>query len=226
VNVDGYVNLRSFVTFALPLKFIKSNLNLNTGVSYAKQPGVVNRNEIESKSYTYSLGSVIASNVSEFVDFTVSYTANFNRVNSSSIQKNQKVNSTENYFNHLGSVQFNLLTKKGWFLQNDLSNRLYSGYGVGFDQNYWLWNMAAGKKFLKDRKGELKISVFDLLEQNVSINRDITESYIEDVRNRVLTRYFMLTFTYNLRNFGKAPAPTNRGNFNRGEGFDRGNQRF
>ncbi|MGZ3951805.1 MAG: outer membrane beta-barrel protein, partial [Flavisolibacter sp.] len=111
--------------------------------------------------------------------------------------------------------------------QNDLSNRLYSGYGAGVDQNYWLWNLAAGKKFLKNKKGELKVSVFDLLKQNVSISRDITESYIEDVRNKVLTRYFMLTFTYNLRNFGKAAPPaSNRGNFNRGDGFDHGDHRF
>jgi hypothetical protein len=226
VNLDGYVNLRSFITFAVPVKFIKSNLNLNSGISYQKQPGLINSNYIESQSYTYSLGSVIASNVSEFVDFTVSYTANFNRVNATGIKNNQKVVTTNNYFNHVGSVQFNLLTKKGWFLQNDLNNNLYSGYGAGVDQNYWLWNLAAGKKFLKNRKGELKLSVFDLLEQNVSITREIADSYIEDVRNRVLTRYFMLTFTYNLRNFGK-PAPPSRGNFNRGgEGFDRGNQRF
>jgi len=200
---------------------------MNTGVSYARQPGLVNINEIESKSYTYSLGTVIASNVSEFVDFTLSYTANFNRVNASSIQMNEKVITQNNYFNHLASVQFNLLAKKGWFLQNDLSNRLYSGYGAGVDQDYWLWNLAAGKKFFKNRKGELKLSVFDLLKQNVSLTRDITESYIEDVRNRVLTRYFMLTFTYNLRNFGTAATRTmNRGNFNRGDGMDRGNQRF
>ena len=227
VNLDGYINLRSFITFAVPLKFMKSNLNLNTGVSYAKQPGIVNTNEIESRSYTYSLGTVIGSNVSEFVDFTVSYTANFNRVNATSIQKNVKTTSLDNYFNHLASVQSNLLTKKGWFIQNDLSNRLYSGYGVGVDQDYWLWNMALGKKFMKNRKGELKVSVFDLLKQNVSINREITDSYIEDVRSRVLTRYFMLTFTYNLRNFGTAATrSTNQGNPNRGGGFDRGNQRF
>jgi hypothetical protein len=35
----------------------------------------------------------------------------------------------------------------------------------------------------------------------------------------------MLTFTYNLRNFGKAAPPSfNRGNFNRGDGFNRGDR--
>ena len=34
VNIDGYTNLRSFLTFAVPLKFIKSNLNMNVGKSF------------------------------------------------------------------------------------------------------------------------------------------------------------------------------------------------
>lgn len=226
VNLDGYINLRSFVTFAMPLRFIKSNWNMNGGVSYSKQPGLVNSDKIESKNYTYSFGSVIASNVSEFIDFTVSYNGNYSTVNATNIGNTGKVRTKSNYFNHTASVQFNLLSKKGWFLQNDLTNRLYSGYGSGVDQDFWLWNLAAGKKFLKNRKGELKLSVFDLLGQNISISRNITESYIETLRNKVITRYFMLTFTYNLRNFGKAATRTfNRGNFNR-EGLDHGNQRF
>jgi vacuolar-type H+-ATPase subunit D/Vma8 len=71
--------------------------------------------------------------------------------------------------------------------------------------------MSAGKKLLKDQRGELRLSVFDLLKQNQAIRRNVTENYIEDVQNDVLQQYFMLTFTYNLRNFGTA-AGRSRGN--------------
>jgi hypothetical protein len=71
-----------------------------------------------------------------------------------------------------------------------------------------------GKKFLANQKGELKLSVFDLLKQNQSISRNVTETYIEDIQNQVLQQYFMLTFTYNLRNFGAAAAPARRNNRN------------
>jgi hypothetical protein len=66
--------------------------------------------------------------------------------------------------------------------------------------------MSAGKKILKDQRGELRVSVFDLLKQNQAIRRNVTENYIEDVQNDVLQQYFMLTFTYNLRNFGTAAS--------------------
>lgn len=60
------------------------------------------------------------------------------------------------------------------------------------------------KKVLKDQKGELRLTVFDLLKQNQSITRDVTETYIRDVQNRMLTQYFVVAFSYNLRNFGTA----------------------
>ena len=103
------------------------------------------------------------------------------------------------------------MSKNGWFLQNDLNNQLYSGLTAGYNQNYFLWNMSAGKKFLKNQRGELKASVFDLLKQNRSISRNVNETYIEDVRNQVLQQYFMLTFSYSLRNFGAAATKTGAG---------------
>jgi hypothetical protein len=201
VNLDGYWSARSFFTLGMPLNFIKSNLNLNSGVSYSRIPGLIDNVKNMSNSYNYNVGAVIASNINEFVDFTVSYSANFNVIKNS-IQS--ELNN--NYFNQVASVQLNLLSKNGWLFQNDLNNQMYRGLTSSFNQNYWLWNMAAGKKFLKDQKGELKLSVFDLLKQNQAISRTATETYIEDVQNDVLQQYFMLTFTYKLRNFGTAAA--------------------
>ncbi len=199
VNLDGYNSLRSFFTFATPVKFIKSNLNLNAGVTLSRLPGIINNQLNKSNTITYTLGTVIASNVSQYVDFTVSYSANFNNVtNDLSSSLDQK------YFSHTASVQLNLLSKKGWFFQTDLNNQLYSGLSQGFNQSYFLWNISTGKKFLKNQQGELRLSVFDVLKQNQSITRTVSETYIEDVQNRVLKQYFMLTFAYNLRNFGKA----------------------
>jgi uncharacterized membrane protein YgcG len=212
VNLDGYWSIRSFLTYGAPVKFIKSNVNVNGGFSYSKLPGLVNNVESVSDNYTYNVGAVAASNVSEHVDFNLSYNASFNNVkNSSQPQLNN------NYFTHIAGIQFNLLSKSGWFFQNDLNNQAYNYKSSTIpDQNFWLWNVAAGKKFLKEQKGEVKISVFDLLKQNRSVSRTITESYIEDLQNRVLTQYFMLTFSYKLKNFGTAkPNPQTNRDFRR-----------
>ena len=205
VNTSGYLSARSFFTYGLPVKFIKSTFNLNVGLSYTNAPGVVDNIVGSSKSTTYNLGAVVASNISQYVDFTVSYSGNINHVkNSISPQQN------DNYFTQTAGLQANLLTKTGWFLQNDITNQSYKGLANGFNQSYFLWNAAVGKKFLKSQNGEVKLSVFDLLQQNQSITRNTSDpSYIEDIQNQVLQQYFMLTFTYKLKNFGKAPPPGN-----------------
>jgi hypothetical protein len=193
VNLDGYYSLRSFLTYGLPLKFIKSTVNLNAGFTWAANPGIVNNVSTLSNNYAYSGGAVIASNISQYIDFTLSYSGTYNV-----IQPQQN----KNYFSQTIGIKFNLLDKKGWFFNNDLSNQSYSGLTAGFNQNYWLWNVAAGKKFFKNQNGELKLSVFDLLNQNQSVTRTVTGTYVEDDRNLVLQQYFMLTFTYKLKSFG------------------------
>ena len=215
VNADGYVSLRSFLTYAMPVKFIKSNINLNSGFTWSKIPGIVNYANSITNNYVYSAGAVVSSNISEYIDFNLSYNVNYNVANSS-IQLQQN----NNYTMQSAGLQIKLLSKKGWFIHNDISNISYSGLSSGFNQSYWLWNAAIGKKFLKKQAAELKLSVFDLLKQNRSITRTVSDSYIEDVQNQVLTQYFMLTFSYKLKNFG-SPRPTNNGRGNRqgGMGF-------
>lgn len=212
VNLDGYKSLRTFFTYSMPLKFIKTTLNLNAGFSYSNTPGLVNYLTTKTNAYAYNSGVVLASNISEYVDFNLSYSANFNNSNTKSVTST----STNKYINQSAGAQVNLLSKKGWFLQNDVSGNTYSGLSSGLNQSFWLWNAAIGKKILKKQAGELKLSVFDLLKQNQSISRTITGPVTEDVQTQVLQQYFMLTFTYKLKNFG-TPA-TRQGYFNRGEG--------
>ena len=207
MNLDGYRSLRSFFTFSQPVKFLKSNINLSTGFEYSKLPGIINNEIATTNNYVYSGRVGLASNINEYIDFNLSYNINFNNAKSSDEFGDNK------YVNQAAGIQTNFLTKNGWFLQNDVSSQSYTGMSDGYNQSYWLWNAAIGKKFLKSQAAELKLSVFDLLKQNQSISREVTATYIEDSQSRVLQQYFMLTFTYSLKNFGKGRASSmeNRG---------------
>ena len=195
VNVPGYWSVRSFLTYGQSVKWIKSNVNVNGGITYNSLPGLIDNTKTTTNNYNYNAGAVIASNVSEYVDFNLSYSVNFNVIQGQ--PQNNQVSQN-------AGIQFNLLSKKGWFFQNDLSNESYNYKGSTPDQSFWLWNISVGKKFLKGQKGEIKASVFDLLKQNKSITRTVTEVYVEDVQSQVLRQYFMITLSYKLKNFGKA----------------------
>lgn len=197
VNMNGYKNLNTFLTYSFPIKPIKSNFNFSTGYSYTQRPGMIDYVETKTTNSGISVGSVLSSNISEYVDFSLSYNAQFNNATTTDGQPSNR------YVTQNAGLNANLLSKSGWFIQNDLSYQSYSGLSQNMNQSFWLWNAAIGKKFLKNQAGELKLSVFDLLDQNQSIARTIDANYIQDTRNLVLQQYFMLTFTYSLRNFGK-----------------------
>lgn len=203
LNFDGYRNVRTLVNYSNPLKFIKSTLSLNASFNYVRIPGFINSKAVITNNFIYSGGISITSNISEYIDYTVSYNANFNKTNSTASGKRNAVNQSM-------GAQFNLLNKKGWFIQNDFGYQINTGLSAGLNQQFGLWNAALGRKFLAKNAGELKLSVYDLLKQNQSINRTADENRIQDVQNLVLQQYFMLTFTYSLKNFGTAAKQTKR----------------
>ena len=79
---------------------------------------------------------------------------------------------------------------------------MYSGLSAAYDKNYVIWNAGIGYKFLKKQAGDLRLVMTDILNQNTSISRNITDTYIEDSRTTILRRYVMLVFTYTFKNFG------------------------
>lgn len=201
-NLSGAWNAQTFVTYGLPVTFIKSNLNLNAGLTYRLTPSLINGAVNEANTYNASGGLALSSNISQQLDFNIGYSATYNIVENS---LQPELNS--NFFFHTATLRFNWMPWKRIRINTDLAQTLYTGLGKAFNTNFTLWNAAIGYKFLKDNKAEVSLSVFDILGQNTSVGRNVTETYVEDSINQVLTRYFMLNFTYNLRSFGSPPAP-------------------
>ncbi len=216
VNLENAYNVRGFMTLGIPVKPLKSNFNLNTNLGYVASPGLINNQVNYSYNTNISQGIVVGSNISENIDFTLSYTFNFNNVeNSLRPQLNTK------YYNQTASVRGNFTLGKGLVIQTDLTHQQYTGLADSFNQQFTLWNMAFAKKILKKQAGELKLTVFDLLKQNTSIARNTTATYLEDVNSLVLKQYFMLSFTYTLRAFGMGGQPQRKERNNSEDGNDR-----
>jgi hypothetical protein len=202
VNLDGAWNGRILTTIGFPVKPIKSNLNFNTGFSYNRLPSLINTRANFSNTYGINVGAVLSSNISEKIDFSLTYNINYNIVDNT-IQP--QLNN--NYFFQIGSVTFNWEFWKGFFIQNSVTYQNYNGISSNINDQYTLWNFNLGKKIFKNKSGEIKLSCYDILDQNKSLNRSVTDTYIEDSNTQVLQQYFMLAFTYSLRNFtGKVPT--------------------
>ncbi len=202
VNLNGYYYLRGFFVYGFPVTAIKSNLNINGGLTYNHTPSLINGRLNYSNSYSSSGGVFIGSNVSEKLDFSLGYTGNYTTVNNS-VQKQ----SDNSYFSHTATLKLNWIFYKGFVFNTELNQTLYNGLTQSFNQQYYLWNAYIGYKFLKNQALEAKVSVFDILNQNRSIGRNITGQYTEDYNTTVLKRYAMFTLTYTLKNFKNGSPP-------------------
>ena len=65
-------------------------------------------------------------------------------------------------------------------------------------QKYWLWRAAVNYTFLKDERGVLKLSAFDILNQVRDADIYTNQNQVIFSTNNTLQRYFMLSFTYNM----------------------------
>ena len=200
-NLDNYYNLRFFFNYSFAVKKLKSNININAGCNNNNVPALINKQVNYSNTTAPSFGLVISSNISEKVDFTISSNSAYNIV-TNSLQSD--LNSE--YLNQTSRVKLNLNPWKGLIFTAEYNNQIYTGLSDGFNQNISLLNGAIGYKFLKDNKADIRLFVFDVLNQNQSIQRNITETYIEDTQTNILQRYFMLIFTYNIKKYYKNDA--------------------
>lgn len=213
-NMTGYYNLRSYVTIGLPVSSIKSKLNFNIGGNYSNTPSIVDEINNESKNATLSLGVNLTSNISENVDFTISSKTNIGEA-TNSVQP--ELNTS--YVNQQSGLKLEVIFPYGITWRNNIVHQIFSGYGDEFDGNFLLGSMSLGKKFLKNNRAEVSISVFDLFNQNQAISRNVTGTYIETISSNVLQRYFMVNLRYDLRHFGKA---TSRSTQNRRKDMNQG----
>jgi hypothetical protein len=201
INLDGNIRSSFFLTYGAPLKKLKTQFNINTRVSFNRTPGLINGVSNLNDNTTLSQGLTFNSNISQNVDFSISTTGSYNIVNSSLQQ-----NLDNNFYQQESNMRLYFSSKNGkFFMGNNVAHSLYSGLSEGFNQNFWLWNMEGGFRFAKNNKAELKAVLFDVLNQNNSISRTISDVAVTDVFTNVLTRYGMITFTYILGNF-KQPA--------------------
>lgn len=196
VNLGNSQTIRSFLTYGFPLDFISSNINFNIGGSYLSSPNLLNGIENRSNTTNVNAMMVLSSNIDSTLDFNISIGANINNT-VNTINKSLD----NNYNNYNINFDFKWIVWNGFYLQTNLRSQYYDAFVNSADIKYSILNLAIGKKFLANDRAELKLSAFDVLGENKSIQTNATDFYSEYSTNDVLKSYIMLSFAYNLSNF-------------------------
>ena len=100
---------------------------------------------------------------------------------------------------------------KGITFRTQLQHQEYFGLSSVLNNRVLLWTAGVGKQVFKNKMGEVQLSMYDILGQNNNVAQNFYASYYEETNSNVLTRYIMLSFSYNIRKFRESKeAPEER----------------
>ena len=153
----------------------------------------------DTKNIGYDFRTVLGSNISENVDFTLSWAGTYNEATNSLGESGSK----NRYFNHTAQGNMKFVFPLGFTFTGSVAYTQYIGFTNDYDDSYLLCNAWIGKKVFKNKRGEIMVGVNDIFNQNKAFARSTGSGWTQNSTNSVIGRYYMVQFTYNLRRFGK-----------------------
>lgn len=103
-------------------------------------------------------------------------------------------NKTQSFF-----TDVNIRYIKNYIVQSSLTYIYNSAMTDGIPKSNARWNVSLSRMLFKNNAGQLKLAVYDVLNQGINVSRSVSYNYVKEMKTNVLNRYFLVTFIYNLR---------------------------
>jgi Outer membrane protein beta-barrel family/Carboxypeptidase regulatory-like domain len=202
VNLDGLYNANGSLSWGLPLRALKSNLNLNSSVRIDHNASFVNGAKNTGNTYALSQEATLNFAYKELLDLTGGARMDYNDARYS-LQPGQN----QRYWTETYTLDGTWYLPDGFSVASDVDYVHHSGLPAGFNSSPLVWNAGLAKKVFANKKGTIRLQVFDLLRQNTGFSRTTSQNYIDDLSYKTLNRYWLLSFTYALSRFAGKSAP-------------------
>jgi hypothetical protein len=193
-NISGGNSFNFYGNYGFPIVKSKSNLSLNAG--YNLNNNLTNINSILNKTVTNGYNFNIRLDLTPSDKFTMYTYGGLNFVDtkySISSGQNQKI------VNGSYGTEMNIKLSKDIYFNSRFSLNSYKNNRAGFSQTQPILNVSVYKTMLKSKKGEVRLSAFDVFNKNRGISQYATQNFYSQEQVRTLAQYFILSFTYNMR---------------------------
>ncbi len=198
INIDSDLSTRTSLSYSSPLRSIGAKMRLSLSNRYQKSIVFINTRKNNVNRITNGVGITLENRSKDIIDFTIGTKWNFtNNLYSESDDRNQNYKD-QNYF-----TDIIFTPNEKWSLETNFDFNIYSGQDFANEQYVPIWKASTSIFVMEGNRGEFKLSVFDILNQNLGISRTSSLNYIEEERIQSLGRYYMLSFIYNIKGLGQ-----------------------
>lgn len=197
-NVDGIIRANGGGSFSKTIKKDSTSLRYSVGLygNYNKNFNFSNGVKFSTKRSGITPSVRMTYSYKKLLEIEPSYNVNFNTTKYSLDNFDN-----ESFQAHTVGLKTTTYWPKNIVFGNDLRYTYQTNVAPGFERSSLFWNMSLGLKILND-KGTIKLTAYDLLDQNINTRRTVTADFIQDSQSTVLQRYFMLGFTYKVNKVG------------------------
>ena len=198
LNTSGVYTYRANISVTKQIKVInKLNLSItgNIYTDFFRTKVIVNYNTSDLNNFSITPSINYSLNCNDQIEFNQEYSF---RLNTGKYSNNYFENSR--IISHHLSSEFIYRHIKHFVMETFFDYFHNTSISSQFDKNYMIWNCAVNFLILKEQKGNIKVSVYDILNQNKSITRAIAENMVVEEQITTLQRFFLLSFVYNIRN--------------------------
>jgi hypothetical protein len=171
----------------------KWQIGLSNGISGNFNKGAFFFNAEEGTQTNYNL------NFTEGVNFNYKsiVTLNTGYTFSDQITKYAGVNYADvTTFRHNVSADFTVKAGKKIIFDGRYNYSYNPQVSAGFPKSANIVNLAVSLLMLKENRGQLKLSVYDLFDQNIAVYRYATNNAITTGEQQILKRYFLINYQY------------------------------
>ena len=191
-NYGSKESFRGRLNLSKKINKIGLRYNLNLGGSIDDYTTIIDNGYNDTNSKSWNFGLSLSNENKNKLDLTVGANFDFNKT-TYSLQDKDRDYVKQNYY-----------SKFDWDLTNSLTFNTQFDFSLYTDNNFDsqsvpIWNLGFDYAFLKGKRGNLKLQVFDILDKDLGIVRNSTDSYFEETIQKNLGTYAMLSFTYSLK---------------------------
>jgi len=164
-----------------------------------QNPTLVNDKKSFSNSLSLNQGFKLSSNISEKLDFIISSRTHY------SISKNTKLKSSvSKYFSQTNSLNLYWNFVKSFILKTNANFENKNNISTRDIENNWLVDIGISSKIFKNKRGEISLVAYDIFNQNSERTHHVRDLYTTDNYSKKLNKYYMISFTYKIRNGNKS----------------------